>query len=75
MGVARRVTVISMEFSMTDQTNTNQSPADRAGSHEARTKDNPTGVNYIGLPSGIPPEDLAGLDRVKPDPTKVENKS
>ncbi|MEN3296360.1 MAG: hypothetical protein V7642_5613, partial [Burkholderiales bacterium] len=48
---------------------------DRAGSHEARTKDNPVGVNYIGLPSGIPPEDLAGLDRVKPDPTKVENKS
>jgi hypothetical protein len=60
---------------MNDQTNANQSPADRAGPHKVRTKDNPIGIDDIGLPSGIPPDELASLDEVKPDPAKPENKS
>jgi hypothetical protein len=47
----------------------------RAGPHETRTKDNPIGVDDIGLPSGIQPEETGKLQDIKPDPKRVDNKS
>lgn len=58
-----------------NQTNASQSQADRAGPQPARTKENSTGIDDIGLPSGIQPDELTKLDEVKPDPAKIENKS
>lgn len=59
---------------MSEQTNAGQSPSD-PGPQKARTKDNPIGIDDIGLPSGIPPDQLPKLNEVKPDPNKVANKS
>lgn len=45
---------------------------EKAGPHEARTKDDLEGIDDIGLPSGIQPEEVGTLDEVKPDPAKIE---
>jgi hypothetical protein len=58
-----------------DQANAGESLADKAGPHQARTKENSTGIDDIGLPSGIQPGELTKPDEVKPDPAKVKNKS
>lgn len=47
-------------------------PADQ---QVARTKDNSIGVDDIGLPSGMPANEVSKLNEIKPDPTKIENKS
>lgn len=46
-----------------------------AGPHEARTKDNPIGIDDIGLPSGIQSDEAGKLDQIKPDPAQAKNKS
>jgi hypothetical protein len=41
----------------------------------ARTKDNATGIDDIGLPSDVLPDDASRIEEIKPDPDKVEHKS
>lgn len=53
----------------------NQSPADKAGPHPARDKDNLVVQDDIGLPSGIQPDEVSKLNEVNPDPEKLKNKS
>jgi hypothetical protein len=60
---------------MSDTTNADQSLSDRAGPQKARTKANPLGIDDIGLPSGMQPEELAKLDEVKPDPKNIDDQS
>jgi hypothetical protein len=50
-------------------------PSDSIGPHGVRTKDNPIGITDAGLPSGIQPNEVGGIAKIKPDPQKVENKS
>lgn len=52
----------------------NQSPADNAGPHPARTAKNPIGVDDIGLPSGIQPSEAGSLDEIDPAPDEQEKK-
>lgn len=33
-----------------------------------RTKDNPLGIDDIGLPSGIPKDEVGRLEDIRPDP-------
>ncbi|HJV79270.1 hypothetical protein [Noviherbaspirillum sp.] len=40
----------------------------------ARTKDNPIGIDDIGLPSGISPDELPKLEEIRPDPAKLKDK-
>lgn len=40
----------------------------------ARTKDNPIGIDDIGLPAGISAEDLPKLEEIRPDPDKLKDK-
>lgn len=42
---------------------------------EARTKDNPIGIDDIGLPSGIRKDDVGRLEDIQPDPGKPSDKS
>jgi hypothetical protein len=39
-----------------------------------RTKDNPIGIDDIGLPSGIPRDEVTKLQDIQPDPAKTEQK-
>lgn len=39
-----------------------------------RTKENPIGIDDIGLPSGIQPEEVTKLQDVQPDPAKTQQK-
>lgn len=59
---------------MSGATPANKSPADGAGPHGVRTKEDVIATEDIGLPTGIQPEELPKLDEVKPDPDKVEKK-
>ena len=38
-----------------------------------RTKDNPTGIDDIGLPSGIQKDEVSRLEELKPDPDKTKD--
>ena len=40
-----------------------------------RTKDNPIGIDDIGLPSGIQKEEAGRLEDIRPDPDKTSAKS
>lgn len=59
---------------MSEQTNPGGSSS-RPGHQKARTKDDPIGIDDIGMPSGPQPDQLPKLDEVKPDPDKVQRKS
>jgi hypothetical protein len=37
-----------------------------------RTKDNPIGIDDIGLPSGIQKDEVSRLEELKPDPEKTQ---
>ena len=37
-----------------------------------RTKDNPLGVDDIGLPAGVQKDDVSRLEEIKPDPDKSQ---
>jgi hypothetical protein len=40
-----------------------------------RTKDNPIGIDDIGLEAGIQPDDVSKkLEEIKPDPEKAQDK-
>ncbi|MEC4719499.1 hypothetical protein RY831_10075 [Noviherbaspirillum sp. CPCC 100848] len=39
-----------------------------------RTKENPIGIDDIGLPAGIQPDEVTKLDDVRPDPAKTQQK-
>ncbi len=56
----------------------NQEPPSRleenAGPHGPRTKDNPIGIDDIGLPSGIQPDEVGKPEQIKPDPGKTQEK-
>jgi hypothetical protein len=52
----------------------NQSPADNAGPHAARTAENPIGIDDIGLPSGIQPSEVGSLDEIDPTPDTGQKK-
>lgn len=39
-----------------------------------RTKDNPIGIDDIGLESGIKPDEVSKLDDIKPDPEKTQER-
>ena len=39
-----------------------------------RTKENPIGIDDIGLESGIQPDEVSKLDEIKPDPDKVQER-
>lgn len=41
----------------------------------ARTKDNAIGIDDIGLPSDVLPDDASRIEEIKPDPDKIEHKS
>jgi hypothetical protein len=53
-----------------DQQKPDQSLSDKAGPEDARTRDNPIGIDDIGLPSGIQPDEVPKLNEVKADPRK-----
>lgn len=36
-----------------------------------RTKDNPLGIDDIGLPAGIQKDEISRLEEIKPDPEKA----
>ncbi len=59
---------------MTGPTPANKSPADGAGPHGVRTKEDVIATEDIGLPTGIQPDELSKLDQVKPDPDKTDTK-
>lgn len=42
---------------------------------EVRTKDNPIGIDDIGLQSGIRKDEVGRLDDIRPDPDKTPDKS
>jgi len=52
--------------------NTQKTPAEPGkGDREAvRTKDNPIGIDDIGLPSGMNKDDACRLEDIQPDPDK-----
>lgn len=39
-----------------------------------RTKENPIGIDDIGLPSGIQPDEVTKLQEIQPDPAKAQQK-
>ena len=45
-----------------------------AGPHPVRTTDNPVTTEDIGLPTGMQPDEVSKLDRIKPEPDKVQDK-
>lgn len=47
----------------------------QADSEEARTKDNPIGIDDIGLPSGIRKDEVGRLEEIRPDPAKTSDDS
>ncbi len=46
----------------------------RAGPYAARGKDDPVGVDYIGLPSGIQPGKAGKLDPFASAPEKIRQR-
>lgn len=38
-----------------------------------RTKDNPQGIDDIGLPAGIQKDEVARLNEIRPDPDKTKD--
>lgn len=50
-------------------------PVSKGDSEETRTKDNPIGIDDIGLPSGIRKDELGRLEEIQPDPAKTSDKS
>jgi len=60
-----------MKSTTNDPADLNKSQADKAGPMDARTKDNPIGVDDIGLEGGIQPDDVSKLADVTPDPSKT----
>lgn len=52
-------------------------PAEKGnGDNEsARTKDNPIGIDDIGLPSGIRKDEVGRLEDIRPDPGKTSDRS
>jgi hypothetical protein len=42
---------------------------------EVRTKDNPIGIDDIGLQSGIRKDEVGRLEEIRPDPGKTSDKS
>ncbi|HJV86525.1 MAG TPA: hypothetical protein VJ698_13715 [Noviherbaspirillum sp.] len=49
--------------------------AERPDPRMARTKDNPLGVDDIGLPADIVAENMPELDEIRPDPEKLGKSS
>ncbi|WP_420475956.1 hypothetical protein [Noviherbaspirillum sp. ST9] len=49
--------------------------AGMSDSEKARTKDNPIGIDDIGLPSGIRKDEVGRLEDIRPDPGKTTDKS
>jgi hypothetical protein len=47
----------------------------KGDSEAARTKDNPIGIDDIGLPSGIRKNEVGRLEEIRPDPGKTSDKS
>lgn len=39
-----------------------------------RTKDNPLGIDDIGLPAGIRKDEAPALNEIRPDPDKTKDK-
>lgn len=39
-----------------------------------RTKDNPLGIDDIGLPAGIQKDEVARLNEIRPEPDKSKDK-
>lgn len=57
---------------------TRQNPPAQPGKGDrqaVRIKDNPIGIDDIGLPSGIQTEDAGRLEDTRPDPDKTPAKS
>lgn len=57
---------------------TRKNPVAKPGSgdvQEVRTKDNPIGIDDIGLPSGIRKDDVGRLEEIRPEPDKTSGKS
>lgn len=48
--------------------------AERPDPGVARTKDNPLGIDDIGLPDDMIPADASKLDRIRPDQEKLKEK-
>ena len=42
---------------------------------EVRTKDNPIGIDDIGLESGISKDDAGRIEDIRPDPDKASDRS
>jgi hypothetical protein len=57
--------------------NRQQTPVEPGkGDREAvRTKDNPIGIDDIGLPSGVPKDEVGRLEDIQLDPNKASDKS
>jgi hypothetical protein len=60
-----------------DMNDRQQTPAEvgKGDREEVRTKDNPIGGDDIGLPSGMPKDDVSRLEEIRPDPGKANDKS
>lgn len=43
----------------------------KADPQQTRTKDNPLGIDDIGLPGGIQKDEVSRLEEIKPDPEKT----
>lgn len=57
---------------------TRKNPSFKPGSgdvQEVRTKDNPIGVDDIGLPGGIRKDEVGRLEEIRPEPDKTSDKS
>ncbi|WP_148415495.1 hypothetical protein [Noviherbaspirillum massiliense] len=46
----------------------------KADQQAARTEDNPIGIDDIGMPSGMPANEVSQLNEIRPDPGKLEQK-
>ena len=56
--------------------NEQKKPADvgKGDSFTTRTKDNPIGVDDIGLPADMQKDELSRLQDIRPDPDKAKDK-
>lgn len=48
---------------------------EQSGPRPARGKEELVGIDDIGLPSGIQPDDAGTLDQLRPEPDKLQNQS
>jgi hypothetical protein len=47
----------------------------KSDSEGVRTKDNPIGIDDIGLPAGIRKDEVGRLEEIRPDPARTSDKS